>query len=521
VIEEEDMFDEFLEMIQRFPSRANQVEVLLLDNTPCINFDNRKICNIFPKARVVEITSDRINGEFVHFRKRPVELLVPKAQLVRLADYDECELALDLMATERCSRLKYLNISCNTDKDNDLHFITGIKNLPVLTELHLGGLNVTLNDMEILHNNVPTITTLTIDWFELLPSTLPLDIQPTIVTKLYIEGRGHDEDMEKQVMWLNYIQRKYPAIKEFYFWCRGNEGHDETQLLSFYEDGVLPIMKSLGSQVVSMPSLCIPLGLNVFKRMDEYGCKLRECRYVNFNSADILDEMARSAQAKHIHKMHVIYLPETPFTWLSSMKNLRDLDLQYSHVSINEYNGHKPLLPKVELNVLLTQCPDTLETLTIRYSQLILKSTNDTYAASSVKKLKLLNVLLPPGSDKYIARYFPLLTSLHLDGCIFSNGKFSLPNHHLSCLEVATRDKENVIIDMSLKTEKHVQPRLYPTKSQGLFMSLYKGNEDVYINPTDYELTTFPDNVRTRVYLQLEAASVKSLIVNRLHYSTD
>ncbi|KAI8882313.1 hypothetical protein K501DRAFT_273824 [Backusella circina FSU 941] len=509
VMEEEDICDRFLEMIQRFPARAYQVEILRLDNSLDTMFDNRKICNIFPKARVIEITSGGIHDEFIHFNKRPVELIISKTQITHLADYDECELACELMNTKRCSRLKYLKICMDSEKDSSLHFVPQIKNLPM-----------TLDHLETLHDNVPTLKTFTFDWFEPQSSILPLNIKPTLVTKLNIEGRGFDEQMDKQVIWLNYIQQKYPALTEFSFWCQYNENHDTVNMYNFYTLGVLPVMKSLGSQVVTTSPLCVPHGLDIFEHIDEYGCKLRECTFIMENSGLILEEMAVSAQTEHLQKLHIFYLQDSAFTWLPHLMHLKVLELTYHRVLTEEYDKEKSTMSTISLNTLLRQSPDTLETLSISFAELNLVYTNDTYASSSVKTLKLKSTVLPKGADKYLARYFPLLTSLHLEECIFSNGKLSLPNHNLSCLEVVTRDKAHAIVDVSLKTEQYVQPRLYPAKPQGLFMSLYQGHEDVYINPTDYQLTTFPDDIRTRVYLELEAASVKSLIVNRLQYST-
>jgi hypothetical protein len=61
-----------------------------------------------------------------------------------------------------------------------------LKNAPVLKNLSLKNVTISLDDMEIIHGNLPSLDYFDISRCELADSIMPIGIQPALVTKLRI-----------------------------------------------------------------------------------------------------------------------------------------------------------------------------------------------------------------------------------------------------------------------------------------------------------------------------------------------
>jgi hypothetical protein len=97
--------------------------------------------------------------------------------LDKIQDFGECELTSQLVMSNMCENLKSLEL--DQDYESKCNYnLSLLKNMPVLETLTLRDFRVKLMDLEILHDNVPSIKSLRFKDTTMVSGDFPQDVTP-------------------------------------------------------------------------------------------------------------------------------------------------------------------------------------------------------------------------------------------------------------------------------------------------------------------------------------------------------
>jgi hypothetical protein len=206
----------FMNMIKNSPHRAVQVQDLDLYNSITEGFNKRRICCIFPNARVINVADSLVDTNSVTDFTEHLEVTHSKSTVQVLHDSGYCELTMQIINSNMGDRLKKLDLDFIEVKYGSRTIFTQLRNMPLLEELSLHSLSVTVMDLEMVHENLPTLRKLTLDYVSPNVGEIPVNITPADLTKLryYSMDCGNQEALS---IWYHYMSRKYINIKDFRF----------------------------------------------------------------------------------------------------------------------------------------------------------------------------------------------------------------------------------------------------------------------------------------------------------------
>jgi hypothetical protein len=105
-----EQFTAFIDMIKRMPHRRLQIETLELNDCIPQKFNKRKLFNIFSTVRVLRVLNDKDTGSKRVLQRKPLKALPPSSQVEFLTDSYNCELASQMLVSNRCDRLDTLQL---------------------------------------------------------------------------------------------------------------------------------------------------------------------------------------------------------------------------------------------------------------------------------------------------------------------------------------------------------------------------------------------------------------------------
>jgi hypothetical protein len=312
-------------------------------------------------------------------------------------------------------------------------------------------------DLEILHNNVPSIKTLHLDRITLLPGQEPQDITPAnLVTELELLLTGAPA-LNIHIQLFKYIYNKYPSVNKF---ARYSNYAVERKSLDYirdvYNKGILPLYQRVGYHTNTFYFDTYCEGIDAFKKFDDFGMKLKQLRLKLPNNNDILlvEELAQSQQSKYIQELACFYDIPKPVTRMSSMVALKDLfiDCTYSFDRTNFKNTRS-----IHFNQLIDACPATLTDLTLIYIDVLFNGSAT--QKTSIKTLVVRHFDIKKELGTMIQTCFPKLTTLQLEGGLKEEDvTISLPAHHLKDATIKIEHESHEDPGILLKTMYNGKP---------------------------------------------------------------
>jgi hypothetical protein len=172
-------------LIEQSPLVRYQVKDLTLHGCFGPRYDKRNVLALFPNLRILRLCMDdpaAIMNPY-HVNDAQIELF-SKNKIQHLEDYGHCELTLLLIKSGNCTHLTTLKL--NFHKLNGIY--SQLKNMPALKHLCISNSNISLNDYDTIHNNLPSLRSIKLENSTYLTDGPPNVIVPAPqVTCLEIE----------------------------------------------------------------------------------------------------------------------------------------------------------------------------------------------------------------------------------------------------------------------------------------------------------------------------------------------
>jgi hypothetical protein len=483
-------FVKLKEILERFSYRGSQVEYLTMDLTPSLSFDKRIICNLFPNLREIHFKESKFRFTRTTHLSSPFQFTLPSLlKLEKLSDCAECELARELAMSDLCSNLKSLYLSFPDPLSGDI--LSQLKNMPVLEILTLGGFQLKLMDLEMVHCNIPSIKSLCLINAIIDSGEFPNDIIPaTLITTLDLSLSAVD-DLHTHIELYKYLAKKYSSVSKPTFEDNAllDVDVDVGYARDVYNKGIIPCYQKIGSKIdtFSFDSYCD--GLDAFRKFDLYGIKLTQLKLeaLTRNKPLFIEELVQSQQSKYIQKLILINIIPAPLEMMINMEMLTSLKIDFQSM----YNP-------INFSQLIDACSAALTDLTIENADLTFnKSTSN---ITSIQNMNLTNIDIHSPTT-ITGKSFPKLSVFYLSGVISCHLTISLPDHHLKKvnIEIECPQGENCVLSVNtMKSGKPQRSLIRPDDKHD-----YKGQPSCGDTPTS--------SPTERIIMDFTCASVKEL----------
>jgi hypothetical protein len=101
------------------------------------------------------------------------------------------------------------------------------------------------------------------------------------------------------------MAKKYTNLKRLKFTDFVIEDISLDQATILYRDGVIPLYKNIGKHVHHFEAKNVPTEVQIFKQLDDIGCRVSLCRLDSNGTRPILAQLAQSSQAKYIDELEI------------------------------------------------------------------------------------------------------------------------------------------------------------------------------------------------------------------------
>ncbi|KAI8878480.1 hypothetical protein K501DRAFT_277472 [Backusella circina FSU 941] len=95
-------------------------------------------------------------------------------------------------------------------------FIGNVKNMPILTALKIKLNTADLNNLEVLHKNIPSLLELQLTTSGCIGVSFPDHIKPTYLLKHFSLSSSRLNNVEASIKWCNYVVKRYLHL--IYVW---------------------------------------------------------------------------------------------------------------------------------------------------------------------------------------------------------------------------------------------------------------------------------------------------------------
>jgi hypothetical protein len=499
--------DKFLHMLKEQPSRGSQVKRLMLFD--CCNDDltQQKIFELLPNMRFIYIKR-LLRKKDRDFSREPLQpITLARNRVECIIDLDTTEMAYYALTSGQCSFLTTLQVDFMFTNRSSCHVVQLLKNAPQLLSFKMMNADITLNDLETIHGDLPFLHSLILCDVHITITELPETIIPAPLMKkllLYLKY----VKAESQIQLLHYIRSKYPRLEHFRFWNPTQDIWEHQDRISFSKHGLMPFLQEIGPQLKSLELSSISLEQHFFKHLDLYDCQLQSFYAFTFDRRNILCHLAQSNQCQYLEKLTLQNILPFSFELLQNMSKLRSLELIYSYQDNHQY---RKIYSAINFIRLLEMCPDTLESLVIRHANI--ECYDNITRSYPLKRLVIEGPRLPINIDQVLSMCFPKLESLTLLDCVRIGTSLKLPNINLSYLELLTERLES-LITLSVTTWRERQ--FYVVKRK------YFNADEIQVDhgrchPLNYDaITPAPDKMFEEEVpmVTVECASIRALVIN-------
>jgi hypothetical protein len=428
------MYDKFIAMIEQLPSRASHVQEITLSHCFSKQYDKTILCALFPNLRLVRLIDTGENNTLC--TKQP-QIASIKPKMNEISDYGECELTRSLINANLCANLKILQVHLSSTYEKRSGVVPQLKNIPTLEYLTISDSYLTIDECEILHTNLPSVKNFSLDVVYLVESAIPHHIQPAVtITSLTWRVRVMSfQDIDTHLDWCMYMSRKYTTLTYFDFFDLECTDYGPDYINQLFRYGIFFILQANARYLQFLRVNCMPYGVNVFKALDDFGCKIQHLHIDPSENIPIFRDLAQSNQSNHIQKLSLENINIYPITLLKNMTALTTLS---ATCCLFGYDGEGMT---INLNTLLTACPDTLKSLSI--SDFRLEFNFPTDHSTCIEKLHISCTNLTNTLCSIISTSLPKLNCLTLFGRVTQDLTLLLPNHHLSSFSINGRSNQS------------------------------------------------------------------------------
>jgi hypothetical protein len=399
-------------------------------------------------------------------------------KLEKIAEGDEYKLTRQLAMSIMCNKLKSVDLifapsiptSSSTSSSTTSNIFSELKNMPVLETLKLRQFRVKLKDLEMVHHNVPSIKCLCLRKAIIVSGEFPNNITPAKpITKLDLE-LAKVANSHTHIELYKYLVKKYPSVSKPTFQDDVLADVDEDYARDVYNKGFIPWYQKIGSKVdtLSFDSYCD--GLDVFRKFDDSGIKLKKLkiRYMFDNYLLLFEELAQSQQSKYIQKLTLRYV--IPWSW-EMMINMEVLT--YLEISFGDLANDDKAKDIINFSDFVEACPATLTHVEIK--RVTLTFNKSASNITSIRSLKLTDVDTKPGAA-IMGVNFPKLSKLRVYAFTKGNFTISLPSNHLKEADIHTNYPQNKGYSLSINTMYGGRPQrtvIWPMPNNGSRGEMY------------------------------------------------
>jgi hypothetical protein len=322
-----------------------------------------------------------------------------------------------------CPVLTEIAICGQTLEDGD-ELISILGNAPSLKTLTLRDYNLTLMDLEAIHDKVPLLTSLSLHVTGLDAKKYPATITPmNAITKLNL-ANIYTSSADEYIAFQKYLIQKYPMITDMGYSVsiHYNQRHSDC-----INEGLIPQLQHIAPNLTRlnlMQSRYIPY---VFPTLDQHECQLKELTIgLPLNEQEVI-QITTSKQSQFIEKLSLARVRADHFlehlTGLTSLESLsfsyRPNMMQWDHIN---------------MTALLDAVGDTITRLEIGNAKLSFPfGSTQTYPG--VHTLVLRECYLPFNTDTFISKTFPQLRNLTINYCTLYSPTFNFIDLNLSYFE--------------------------------------------------------------------------------------
>jgi hypothetical protein len=401
----ESKFIKFIDMIKNSPHRATQVQELLLRDCIPEEFDKQEICNMFPNARLINV-ADEGRDQAVPIFFHNVKMKHSKSTVQVLYDGMWCPLAMQILDSNMGERLKKLDLDFRTMTAWFQIAVPELKNMPVLEELTLKSFIAEVLDLEVLHENLPTIKSLELK--DVLPSAskIPENIIPATITKLHYDSIEYNNE-DALPTWYNYMGKKYTNVTQFEYKDDALRYIDLDTAEQMYENGFLPFLQLIGRSTDHHIFHKVPDGIDVFEALDNGGAKTTQFTFYDCQEETLFDFLAESNQARYVERMQLNR------TEIGTLDSLQSLTLLTQIELIFDYEYERT---EINFTSYLNEFPPSLEDCTVNCSCVFVDP--ETTRSSRIKNLRIYCEELTEALGDVLTNCFPNLVTLYVNADI-------------------------------------------------------------------------------------------------------
>jgi hypothetical protein len=470
VINKSNKFTQFMDLMERSPRHAAQVEMLNISWHPPTSFNKRVICTMFPNARILDLGW----CEYTYFEE-PLVVSNSNSKIQSISDNGHCELLSQILFSNLGACLKSICLYFNDDTSNSRAIVSQLKNLPVLKSLKMQRLAMEIKDLEELHNNLPTVQEFVVEYLHVLASAIPENIVPLAQIQSFQMHVKNVDNVETHIALYKYIAKKYiHAAKSSVFNSILSRLPFNDQK-NVYENGVVDYWKCIGQKKTELNIFEVPDGINIFKAFDNIDSPFEEFNIFSCGNDLFFDHLAQSNQAKYLKRLHlestVIKSPDI----LKNMSALTTLMLFTSFVYHSE---------PINFTNYLNACPPTVMEFIVVWPSLII--TPFRTRMSTIQKLDITCENLTKPLAETITSCFPSLVELTLDGEVPESINITL---HQSSLQKVTIGKGDGCHGLTFKSTSQTEPQHYICKDKHV---VHTTSGDIILLP-NLTITSFTD----------------------------
>ncbi|KAI8882262.1 hypothetical protein K501DRAFT_316215 [Backusella circina FSU 941] len=423
-------FNQTVKRLQEYPKDGLGIKNLRLDlkfnKKFDQDFDLKQLTQYLPNLRTFSCYGkhDRKNQQYPGLVFHPLN-----NDIDHIIDESERLLFIPFLSYNKLAHLKKLTIKADGTPLNDI--IIALENAPGLTNLIVKDMTITFDDIELLHEALPKLSSLGLEVKSLTSTRLPTDISPAIlVTSFSFTAIGF-VPICRQAEWVDYIRHKYTMLSEFSYIFNPN-GYYLTDGGVRYREWFRPLLQQLGPQLKKLLLDAKRIPMNLFEILDHAGCQIQHLTLRSITPR-LLEQLEKSNQRKHIKTLQTRFKNHSCQHWKNNSNQLTALSVPlFSKTSLLESK-----VPKSEVTYddILHMCHDALTSLDIKVAQ-INPHLSTPYTHLSVQALSLTDTNLPDDFDHFISSSFPHLRYLKFINCKFNRHTLNMPNLSLSQLQI-------------------------------------------------------------------------------------
>jgi hypothetical protein len=331
-----------------------------------------------------------------------------------------------------------------------------LKDLPVLKTLSLQSAGLWIDDLELLHKNVPSIQELTLEPLY-LNGSMPSEVVPaSSITKLKFRG-SDPEDVKTLCMIYKYMTKKYTNATEVDINDVELDDYEPSERKYFYLNGYLDFLKLIGPIKDELSLEYVPNGVNPFEALDAVDSRIQCLDLYGRENETILEDLSRSNQSKYVQ---TLILTDTNIDSIHFIKNMTCL------TELRIRSAIKDTRP-VDLIGCLEACPPFLKTFTITFDHIVVKPHN--IVLKSIENLNIRCQTLTSEIGDIISSCFPNLVKLSLYCEYLNNTNITLKSLQLQHVsfskDVFRLDGDSYGLSFKSSNQTETQYYLYDEKA--------------------------------------------------------